>query len=136
MGDSRAYLLRGGELTRLTEDHSAAAELTRSAPDLDRALLAESPLAHVLTRCLGKDTEATPDIRPITIEKGDRLLLCCDGLTDMVPDARVEGILSGSAPPEECCRRLIEAANKAGGKDNITVLVVDVSAGTETAPRA
>ena len=127
VGDSRAYLWRSGALTCLTRDHSAIAELARRTPGFDRSELERSPLAHVLTRSLGmKGGAAAPEIRPIELEAGDRLLLCCDGLTDMVPEDEIPPILSADLPREFRCSGLIEAANAAGGKDNITVVIVDV----------
>jgi PPM family protein phosphatase len=125
IGDSRAYLHRSGELRRLTEDHSVIARLERDNPALDVAIWKQSPLAHMLLRCLGKNSDSTPEIREYTLEPGDRLLLCCDGLTDMVPDPSIARLLDGGSP-EDCCRELIAAANAAGGKDNITAVVIDI----------
>ena len=126
VGDSRGYLLRAGALKPLTQDHSAIAELARMTPGFDRSQLEDSPLAHVLTRCLGREGSAEPEIRPLLLRKDDRLLLCCDGLTDMVPEETMARILAETPSREECCRRLVDAANAAGGKDNVTVAVVDV----------
>jgi PPM family protein phosphatase len=125
IGDSRAYLRRSGELTRLTEDHSVIARLERDNPSLDVAIWKQSPLAHMLLRCLGKNSDSTPEIRDLALEPGDRLLLCCDGLTDMVPDKSITRILE-TRLPEDACRELIDAANAAGGKDNITAVVIDI----------
>lgn len=125
VGDSRAYLLRQKELWRLTEDHSALAQLARENPNAELSHLEDSRLAHVLVRCLGANGNAVPDVRPTPLEEGDRLLLCCDGLTDMVEECEIERILAEARPLEECCNRLVAAANEAGGKDNITVLVAD-----------
>ena len=127
VGDSRAYLLRRGKFSRLTEDHSAATELARRTPEFDLAALKSSPLAHVLTRCLGMNGSAGADIRPITLESQDRLLLCCDGLTDMLSEERIAQILASVTLRDTCCQSLIDAANEAGGKDNITVVVADVA---------
>ena len=136
VGDSRAYLLRRGELSRLTEDHSALAQLVRETPEAELSQLESSPLAHVLVRCLGANGSAAPDIRPTPLEEGDRLLLCCDGLTDMVDESEIERILADAGPPEECCGRLVAAANEAGGKDNITVLVADALLLESARPKA
>lgn len=126
VGDSRAHLWRRGSLTCLTQDHSAVAELARQSPDIDVALLRNSPLAHVLTRSVGSGGNGAPDILPISLEPGDRVLLCCDGLTDMVTDHDIADVLARAVDPEGCCQRLVEAANDAGGRDNVTVLIVDV----------
>ncbi len=125
VGDSRVYLWRNKELKRLTQDHSAVTELARRTPGLESELR-RSALAHVLTRCLGMEGEAVPEIRPVQIEPGDRLLLCCDGLTDMVSDEELGRILSSGLSADALCRSLVEMANEAGGQDNITVVVVDV----------
>lgn len=125
LGDSRAYLLRDNFLTLLTRDHSALSDLALRDPGIDLARLRKSPLAHVLTRCLGKEEDPAPDLATIDVEPGDRVLLCCDGLTDMVPESDIERVLSSIRDREACSQALIDAANFAGGEDNITVLVID-----------
>lgn len=126
VGDSRAYLLRGGELRPVTEDHSLVAELVRSG-DLTRAQAAEHPQKNLITRALGADEEVEVDTAVLPVEAGDRLLLCSDGLTDMVAEARIAGILADSPDdPEGPARALLSAALDAGGSDNVTVIVVDV----------
>ncbi len=101
VGDSRAYLLRRGHLTCLTQDHSAMAELARQSPDIDVVLLRNSPLAHVLTRSVGSGGNGAPDVLPLSLAPGDRLLLCCDGLTDMVTDDDIADVLAHAVNPEE-----------------------------------
>ena len=126
VGDSRAYLLRGGEMQPVTEDHSLVAELVRSG-DLTRAQAAEHPQKNLITRALGADEEVEVDTAVLPVEAGDRFLLCSDGLTDMVPEARVAEILTESPDdPEKPARTLVSAALDAGGSDNVTVIVVDV----------
>jgi PPM family protein phosphatase len=126
VGDSRAYLLRGGETRPVTEDHSLVAELVRSG-DLTRDQAAEHPQKNLITRALGADEEVEVDTTILPVEAGDRLLLCSDGLTDMVPEARVGEILAESPDdPETPARSLVSAALDAGGSDNITVVVIDV----------
>ena len=133
VGDSRAYLLRGGELQPVTEDHSLVAELVRSG-DLTRAQAAEHPQKNLITRALGADEEVEVDTAVLPVEAGDRLLLCSDGLTDMVAEARIAEILADSPDdPEGPARALVSAALEAGGSDNVTVIVVDVK---EEPPRA
>jgi serine/threonine protein phosphatase PrpC len=132
VGDSRAYLLRGGSLRPVTEDHSLVAELVRSG-DLTRDQAAEHPQKNLITRALGADEEVEVDTSVLPVEAGDRFLLCSDGLSDMIPETRVGEILA-EAPgdPEKPARSLVSAALDAGGADNVTVIVVDVKA--ETAP--
>jgi PPM family protein phosphatase len=132
VGDSRAYLLRGGSLRPVTEDHSLVAELVRSG-DLTRDQAAEHPQKNLITRALGADEEVEVDTAVLPVEAGDRFLLCSDGLSDMIPETRIGEILA-EAPgdPEKPAQSLVSAALDAGGADNVTVIVVDVKA--ETAP--
>jgi len=127
VGDSRAYLLREGELKPITEDHSLVAELVRSG-DLTRAQASEHPQKNLITRALGAEEEVEVDTVVIPVGAGDRLLLCSDGLSDMVPETRMLGLLTSSVveSPERAARALVSAALDAGGADNVTVVVVDV----------
>ncbi len=125
VGDSRAYLLRQDRLHRLTEDHSYATELVRGGL-LDPMRASAHPLGHTITRAIGMPGDVQPDVRQITLAHGDRLLLCSDGLTKMLADERVEAILGGG-DPGTACRALVDAANEAGGDDNVSVVAVDVS---------
>src|ERR671913_396639 len=124
VGDSRAYLVRDSEMKPITEDHSLVAELVRSG-DLTRAQAAEHPQKNLITRALGADEEVEVDTAVLPVEAGDRLLLCSDGLTDMVAEARIAEILADSPDdPEGPARALVSAALEAGGSDNVTVIVV------------
>jgi protein phosphatase len=126
VGDSRAYLVRGGEMNPITEDHSLVAELVRSG-DLTRDQAAEHPQKNLITRALGADEDVDVDTTVLPIDAGDRVLLCSDGLSDMVSEARISEILLESPDdPERAARGLLSAALEAGGNDNITVVVVDV----------
>ena len=126
VGDSRAYLMRGGDMNPITEDHSLVAELVRSG-DLTRDQAAEHPQKNLITRALGADEEVDVDTAILPIEVGDRILLCSDGLSDMVSEAGISEILAGSPDePERAARGLLAAALDAGGNDNITIVVVDV----------
>ena len=126
VGDSRAYLMRGGDMKPITEDHSLVAELVRSG-DLTRDQAAEHPQKNLITRALGADEEVEVDTAILPIEAGDRILLCSDGLSDMVSEAGISEILAQSPDdPERAARGLLSAALDAGGNDNITVVVVDV----------
>jgi serine/threonine protein phosphatase PrpC len=126
VGDSRAYLMRGGNMNPITEDHSLVAELVRSG-DLTRDQAAEHPQKNLITRALGADEEVDVDTAILPIEAGDRILLCSDGLSDMVSETGISEILADSPDdPERAARGLLTAALDAGGNDNITVVVVDV----------
>ena len=126
VGDSRAYLMRGGDMKPITEDHSLVAELVRSG-DLTRDQAAEHPQKNLITRALGADEEVDVDTAVLPIEAGDRVLLCSDGLSDMVTEAGISEILADSPEdPERTARGLLAAALDAGGNDNITVVVIDV----------
>jgi protein phosphatase len=126
VGDSRAYLMRGGDMNPITEDHSLVAELVRSG-DLTRDQAAEHPQKNLITRALGANEEVDVDTAVLPIEAGDRILLCSDGLSDMVSEAGISEILAESPEdPERVARGLLSAALDAGGNDNITIVVVDV----------
>jgi PPM family protein phosphatase len=125
VGDSRAYLLRGGTLQQLTSDHSLVAEQVRRGI-LTAAEAEESEMQSVLLRALG----ATPEIEVETDEHAlfarDILLLCCDGLTRMVTDPEIAGTLQAETDPTKAAEKLIQLANERGGVDNITVIVVRI----------
>jgi protein phosphatase len=127
VGDSRAYLWRGGSLQQLTNDHSWVNEQVLRGL-LSRTEAETHPLKNVITRALGARDTLPVDIIESRLEPGDRLLLCSDGLTGMVDDEEITRILGQSGRPgEEVCRQLVDAANRAGGEDNITVVLVTVS---------
>jgi protein phosphatase len=126
VGDSRAYLFRGGELRPVTEDHSLVAELVRSG-DLTRDQAFEHPQKNLITRALGTEVGIEVDTTVLPVEVGDRFVLCSDGLTDMVREEGMEKILARHPEdPEAAARELLSVALDAGGNDNITVVVVDV----------
>jgi protein phosphatase len=123
VGDSRCYLCRGGRLYRLTRDHTVVEEMVRHgalAPDQ----AAQHPWRHVVTNAVGGDSaDVKVEVHKVRLEDGDRMLLCSDGLTEMVPDGEISQIVHSEAEPESACRSLVARANEAGGKDNITVIV-------------
>lgn len=125
VGDSRAYLLRDGELEQLTEDHSVPEELRR-AGRLSDAEAASHPQRNVLTRALGIDPNVEVDCFQVTPYQGDRLVLSSDGLYNEVEDADIATVLRRIADPEEAAAELVRMAREHGGNDNITVVVVDV----------
>ncbi len=126
VGDSRVYLLRQGQLEQLTLDHSFVAELI-AAGRLTKEEARRHPQAGLITRCLGYVDQVGVDIKPFTLESGDCLVLCSDGLWEMLPDEYlIARIIQKSPNPQTAVRRLIEAANHAGGKDNISVAVLSI----------
>lgn len=122
VGDSRAYLLRGDELTRLTQDHSLVDELVRQGK-LTEAQAAEHPQRSIITRALGPEPEVEVDTFSYPVRAGDVLLLCSDGLTSMVAEDQVAKILLSASSLEDAADNLIARANDAGGRDNITVVL-------------
>ncbi len=124
IGDSRAYLLRSGRLRQLTDDHSLVAEQVKAGL-LTPGQARTSSHRNVITRALGIGPEAAPDVLSAALQPGDRLLLCSDGLTEMVADREIARLLA-KHPPEQAVRKLIDAANAAGGADNITAVAVKV----------
>jgi len=125
VGDSRAYLLHAGTLRQLTEDHSMVADMIRRG-QLTEAEARYHPNRSVITRALGTDPNMVADTYEFTAESGDRLLLCSDGLTGMLEDAAIAEMLGGYREPSVAARTLIDAANDAGGHDNISVVIVDI----------
>ena len=124
VGDSRGYLLRQGELSQVTVDHSLVQELVddgRLSPeDAER-----HPQRSVITRALGIDPEVEFDLFTYKLQVGDRLLLCSDGLSDVVGTTQIRNVLLRVRSPQKAARQLVTVANEQGGPDNITVIVVD-----------
>ena len=135
VGDSRGYLLRGGgPLRQLTHDHTVAAELVRSG-QLRPELAASHPERGALTQAIGLGRVVRVEVPdPLSLVVGDQVLLCSDGLTGVVDDDRIADLLTRHAQPESACLALIDAANAAGGPDNITVVLL--RAGPPEQPRS
>lgn len=122
-GDSRAYLYRDGELHQLTDDHTLVADLVRSGA-LRQDQVAGHNLRHVITNVVGGDElGVTVEARAFEVQAGDRLLLCSDGLTEMVTNQAIAATLDAEPLPEGAATRLLTQANDGGGRDNITVVI-------------
>ncbi|MFZ5565562.1 MAG: Stp1/IreP family PP2C-type Ser/Thr phosphatase [Pseudomonadota bacterium] len=130
IGDSRCYRLRKGELVQITRDHSLLQE------QIDAGLLTPEQAAlsmnkNLVTRALGVDDAVLLEVHEHVVEPGDSYLMCSDGLSDMVRDADIAKILQLPLNPEQKAKTLVDTANAHGGRDNITVLLVQVEAGSE-----
>jgi len=133
VGDSRAYLLRDEQLTQLTQDHSLVAELVRSGR-LSAEEAESHPRRSVITRALGTDSEVEVDVFSLQGQDRDIYLLCSDGLTSMVSDDEIASLLSASRDDlDEAGKKLVDAANQAGGEDNISVVLFSLE-GVEPEP--
>ena len=121
-GDSRAYIFRDGELTRLTDDHSLVEELMRRGK-LTPEQAAEHPQRSIITRALGIEPDVEVDTWTYPARAGDVVLLCSDGLTSMIDEARIVEVLRSESDLDRAGERLIHEANEAGGRDNITVVL-------------
>lgn len=122
IGDSRAYLAHGGELTQLTRDQTVAAELAEAGAISESGVL-RSRWRSVLSNSIGGDSERAPEVTRVKLTIGDTLLLCTDGLTKHVSDEGLSHHLSQAPSSEDACQTLISAANEAGGSDNVTCVV-------------
>jgi serine/threonine protein phosphatase PrpC len=129
VGDSRAYLIRDGAIRQLTRDHSMLEDWKRLNPGLSAEEERAFAYKNVITRALGVGREVAIDVQRLALASGDVLLLCCDGLTTMVDEAGVLRIVEEHRPAlERVVEALVDEANRAGGVDNITVLVVECTA--------
>ena len=132
VGDSRCYLLRGGRIYQVSEDHSLVNEQLKAgaiSPDEAR----HSRFKNIITRSVGFEQQVQVDLMGVELEAGDILLVCCDGLSNLVEDAEILRVVE-EAPLDETPQRLIELANERGGDDNITVVVVRVQDPPPTTP--
>lgn len=131
VGDSRAYLLRSGRLLQVTQDHSVVATMVRSG-SISESEARIHPQRNVITRALGSDPLVIIDTYEYETLRGDRWLLCSDGLSGPVDDEHLEAIMNEEPDPRLCVERLVEAANAAGGNDNISAIIIDVPADDST----
>jgi PPM family protein phosphatase len=133
VGDSRAYLLRDGELSQLTEDHSLVGRMVKEGR-LSAEEAESHPQRSIITRALGVDSDVEVDLLSLDLREQDRILLCSDGLTSMVENERIREILERTSDPQRAANDLVALANDAGGEDNITVVLVDVSSSSSAPP--
>lgn len=130
VGDSRAYLLRDQSIVQITEDHSLVNELVKSG-EITKEMAEHHPRKNILIRTVGMPGQIAVDVFTDSWQAGDYLLLCSDGLTNMVSEAEIVAIVSEAGLLEEKVTTLIERANEAGGLDNITVLVIQCEEGQQ-----
>ncbi len=129
VGDSRAYLLRGDRLEQLTDDHSLVAELVRRG-ELSPQAAEVHPQRSVITRALGTDPDVDVDAFSVDVQSGDLFLICSDGLSDMVDGEQIEAIMNTNRSDlDATARALVQAANRAGGEDNITAVLFELVEG-------
>jgi PPM family protein phosphatase len=125
VGDSRVYRLAGKNLQQITIDHSVVQELVEAGivrPEEARS----HPDRHVITRAIGTGADPEPDYWMVRAESGDRILVCTDGLTEELTDEQIAAVLGAHADPQRAAERLVDAAVGSGGRDNVTVVVVDL----------
>lgn len=128
VGDSRGYRLRAGELTCLTRDHTLRNAAKLRDPDISEERLSSLP-ANMITRALGVRDTVELSVQSLDVEQGDRFLLCSDGLNAMLSDRQIAEALLLCDDPNEACELLIELANEAGGRDNISAVLIDIHGG-------
>jgi protein phosphatase len=121
VGDSRAYRLRAGKLEQLTRDHSLVEEMRRKGQITD-AQAEDHPQRSIITRALGPEAEVEPDLQTVPAAAGDVFLICSDGLTTMLGEEQIAKLLAGASSMGAAVRALVDEANRAGGRDNITAL--------------
>jgi len=132
VGDSRSYRFHDGALTQITVDHSLAEEMVRSG-EISESEAAVHPHRHILTRALGVSDDVVVDLWRVQPTRGDRILLCSDGLTNELEEPQITEVLATVPDPQEAADLLVRAARTHGGSDNITVVVVDVVVGEDDA---
>lgn len=126
VGDSRLYRLRNSKLEQITEDHTWVARAMK-AGDITSEQARIHPWRHVLSQCLGRKDLQPIEVHPLEVQLGDRLLLCSDGLTEELSDDLITSHLQPGLSKDQSSTKLIEAAKEKGGRDNITVVIVEIS---------
>ena len=133
VGDSRAYLWRDERLTQITDDHSVVGELVRRG-SITPEEAEHHPHRNVITRALGADAQVDADLVSTELRDGDVVLLCSDGLSSYVPESAIAAVLSGASTLERTAHGLVDAANAAGGSDNVTVVLARVGRASDPQP--
>lgn len=123
VGDSRLYVINE-KITQITRDHSMVEEMVRIG-QIDREAARDHRNKNVITRAVGVTSEVEPEFFEVELQPGDRILMCSDGLTNMVEDEEIRRIVKGQRDMAEIAERLVDTANQNGGRDNITVVVID-----------
>ena len=130
VGDSRAYMVRGNAISQITKDHSVVGELVREG-GITSAQAKEHPNKHILTRALGCEPRVEVDTYAFDVKKGDKLLLCTDGMSNAITTGQILTVLSSGQEPAQMVQQLAELAVFGGSADDISAIVVDCSAGGE-----
>ena len=125
IGDSRLYLMSDNKLRQITVDHSLVEEMVKSG-EIKKDEMRNHPNKNIITRAIGTGDFVLPDCFEIKVKQGDVMLLCSDGLSNMVDDKKIENILLENDDVEKACKELVKEANEAGGKDNISVVLVKI----------
>jgi serine/threonine protein phosphatase PrpC len=126
VGDSRAYLMRAGELSQITEDHTLVGRMVKEGK-LQPEEAESHPQRSIITRALGVDSDVEVDLLSLDLQPGDRIVMNSDGLSSMISDEAIAGPLREESDPQAAAERLVELANQAGGEDNVTVVIVDIT---------
>lgn len=135
IGDSRAYLSSDQDFKQITEDHSLVNALVQSG-QISKDEAQEHPRRNVVLKALGTEENVTPDVKSLSIEKGNKLLVCSDGLTDKVTEEELAEVIQAMTKMEVSGQVLIDLANERGGEDNISLIIIQYNAEQESAPEA
>ncbi|MGF7144808.1 protein phosphatase [Anaerotaenia torta] len=124
VGDSRLYVI-GKEIRQITEDHSLVEAMVKTG-ELDRNEARMNPNKNIITRAIGGNTTVAPDFFEVSLEEGDTVLMCSDGLTNMLEDETIERIIKENEDPSAAAETLVRCANENGGRDNIAIIIIKV----------
>lgn len=125
IGDSRLYLVHEGVIRQITEDHSLVEAMVKKG-ELERSQARFNPHKNMITRALGSEPVVEADFFEVEVKQGDRVLLCSDGVSNMMDDSAIQGIMNDDHDPEKACRILTETARANGGRDDMTAVVINI----------